>query len=166
MNQPIVNPNFPKFQLDLCPCYPLLCIKFRICDTQARGLHEKWHTTFSARTELHPNQGFFDTLMTSFGASNSQKPTSRLEFRVPSIFLRAGKSSSSSSSSSSIYTLYRPKAQSGEDKLRGSQPTLDLDVQSLENQIKNAAASQIAHFPRIQHSLRPNNAPSPNRPNL
>ena len=55
-----------------------------------------------------------------------------------------------------VHTLYRPKAQSGEDKLRGSQPTLDLDVQSLENHIKNAAASQIARFPRIQHALRPN----------
>ena len=44
-------------------------------------------------------------------------------------------------SSSSIHTLYRPKAQSGEDKLRGSQPTLDLEVQSLENQIKNVRFS-------------------------
>lgn len=48
------------------------------------------------------------------------------------------------------------KSQSGENKLRGSQPTLDLDVQILENLIRNAAASQIAYFPGIQHALRPN----------
>ena len=65
-------------------------------------------------------------------------------------------SSSSSSSSSNIHTLYRPRAQSGVDKLRGSQPTLDLDVESLENQNRNAAASPIAYFPQIQHALRPN----------
>ena len=47
--------------------------------------------------------------------------------------------------SSSIHKLYRPKAQSGEDNMRGSQPTLDLDARILENQIRYAAVSQIAY---------------------
>lgn len=47
--------------------------------------------------------------------------------------------------SDTIQALYRPRAQSGEDRLRDFWPTLDLDVQSLENQIKNVAASPIAY---------------------
>ena len=48
--------------------------------------------------------------------------------------------------------------------MRGFQPTVDLDVQSLDNQIRPAAASQIAYFPGIQHAHRPNNAQM--RPNF
>ena len=49
------------------------------------------------------------------------------------------------------YTRRRPRARS--ISCGAPNPTLDQDVQSLENQIRNAAASPIAYFPPIQKTV-------------